>query len=79
MMTFGLGGLVLFLVFAVALCAHVVRTHQDTFWLWIILLFPWIGGLVYVAIIILPGLFRGPTARKVGRARAASSVRPRPS
>jgi len=67
-MAFGLEGLVLYVLFAAALCWHAVRTRQEMFWLWIILLFPWLGGLIYIIIIVLPGLFRGPTARKLGHA-----------
>ena len=53
---------------AILLCVHVVRTHRDTFWLWIILLFQPLGGLVYFFAIIVPELFRGPAARKLGQA-----------
>lgn len=67
-MSFGLQGLLLSLLFSVLLCVHAVRTHQDMFWLWIILLFQPLGGLVYLVAIILPGLFRGPAARKLGKA-----------
>lgn len=65
---FGLPGLLLSLVVAVGLCVHAVRTHQDTFWLWVILIFQPLGGLVYICAIILPGLFGGATARKLSRA-----------
>lgn len=53
------------LAFAIGLCAHAVKTGQDTFWLWIILMFQPLGGLAYLAIIVAPGLFRGRTARKI--------------
>lgn len=56
------------LIFSILLCFHVVRTHRDLFWLWIILLFQPLGGLVYLFAIVVPELFRGPTVRKVGRA-----------
>lgn len=58
------------LAFSVGLCVHAVRTHQDTFWLWVILLFQPIGGIVYVAAVLAPSLIGGPTAR-----RAASAAR----
>jgi hypothetical protein len=64
---FGLPGLGLSLLMAVLLCVHVVRTGREMFWLWIILLFQPIGGLVYLVAVVLPEMFRGPTARKVGR------------
>jgi hypothetical protein len=53
--------------FTIGMCAHVVKTHQDTFWLWIIIMAPPLGGLAYLAIIVLPGLFRGTAARKVAK------------
>ena len=53
--------------FAIGLCFHAVRTGQDTFWLWIILMFQPIGGLAYLAIIVIPGLMRGRGARVVAK------------
>ncbi|MGZ6027665.1 MAG: tetratricopeptide repeat protein [Caulobacteraceae bacterium] len=67
MMSFGLGGLGVSLLLSVLLCVHVVRTHRELYWLWIILLFQPIGGLVYLVAIVLPELFSGRTARKIGQ------------
>ena len=67
-MSFGLPAFGLSLVFSILLCVHVVRTQQQLFWLWIILLFQPIGGLVYLIAVILPGVFGGPTARKLSQA-----------
>ncbi len=67
MMSFGLPGLGLSLIFSVLLCVHVVRTHREMYWLWIILLFQPLGGLVYLIAIVLPEMFRSPTARKLGK------------
>jgi hypothetical protein len=53
----------------IALCVHVVRTGRELFWIFIIVFgLPPLGGLVYFFAIVAPELFRGPTARKVGRA-----------
>lgn len=65
---FGLPGLLIYVALLVGLCVHAVRSGQDTFWLWIILLLQPIGALVYVVIIILPRLFGGTTARRVSKA-----------
>lgn len=66
---FGLPGLVVIAGFLIWMCVHVVRSGQQLFWIWIILVvFPPIGALVYFIAIVLPELIRGPTARKVGRA-----------
>jgi len=56
------------LLIAVPLCVHVVRTGQQMYWLWIILAFPFIGAIVYVAAIIAPAWFGGRTAQKMGQA-----------
>jgi hypothetical protein len=61
-------GIGLWLLLSILCCAHIVRTNQPMFWLWIVLFFPWVGALAYGAIVILPGLFRGPTVRKMGAA-----------
>jgi len=60
-----LPGIGLWLIFSIALCVHVVRTNQAMYWLMIILMIPWLGGLVYVAAIIVPSLAGGPTARRI--------------
>ncbi len=67
---FGLGsmpiGLLLLSVgFSIGLCVHAVKTHQDTFWLWIILMFQPLGGLAYLVINVLMPAFSGSTARKI--------------
>lgn len=60
------------LILSIALAVHVVRTGRELFWLWIILIFQPIGGLVYFIAILLPDLTRGPTAQRLERsARAA--------
>jgi len=62
-----LPGIGLWLIFAIALCVHVVRTNQAMYWLMIILMIPWLGGLVYFIAIVLPSLSSGPTARRIGQ------------
>lgn len=67
-----LPGIGLSLIFAVALCVHVVRTNQPMYWLMIILLLQPIGGIVYVVAILLPSITGGTAARRVAMsARAA--------
>ncbi|ATC34056.1 hypothetical protein CA606_17920 [Caulobacter vibrioides] len=56
------------LLFSIALCVHVVRTHREMYWLWIILLFQPVGGVVYLAAVILPELLGGRAAQQVGAA-----------
>jgi hypothetical protein len=52
------------LLFSIALCVHVVRTNQPMFWLMIILMLPWVGGLVYLVAIVLPSMAGSPRARR---------------
>ena len=68
MMSFGLPAFGLSFILSVLLCVHVVRTQRELYWIFIILIFQPLGGLVYLIAIVLPEMFRGPTARKVGRA-----------
>src|SRR5258708_12734857 len=60
--------LILSLLIAIGLCVHVVRTGRASYWLWIILAFQPLGGLVYFLTQIVPGLLGGPTVRRVGQA-----------
>jgi len=61
-------GFGLSLAIAIFLCWHVMRTGRETFWLWIILMFQPLGGLVYFALNVVPDLFGGTTARRLGQA-----------
>lgn len=56
------------LVLSIALCVHVWRTHQQMYWIWLILAFQPIGGLIYFLAVVLPELTGGPTARRMGAA-----------
>ena len=67
-MMFGIEALVLSLVLSVALCVHAVKTGRELYWLFIIMLFQPIGGVVYFIAVLLPELLRGPTARKAALA-----------
>lgn len=53
------------LAFSVALCVHVVRTGREMYWLFIILMFQPLGGVVYAIINVLPDVFGGTTARRI--------------
>ena len=60
--------LVLSLGLAIGLCVHVVRTGREMYWLWIILMFQPLGGVVYLIAIVLPEIFGGAKARSLGKA-----------
>jgi hypothetical protein len=53
---------------AILLCWHAVRTGRDQFWLWILLMAPGIGPIVYIALNVIPDIFGGTTARRLGAA-----------
>lgn len=57
--------LILSVLFSIGLCVHAVKTHQDSFWLWIILMFQPIGGLAYLVINVIMPAFSGRTAREI--------------
>lgn len=55
--------------FLIWMCVHAVRTRQNYYWIWIILVMaPPIGALVYFFAIALPDLMGGSAGRAVGKA-----------
>lgn len=58
----------LYVIFTVAMCVHVIRSGREMFWLWVILMVPYLGGIVYLVAIVLPAVMGGPTARRAGQA-----------
>ncbi|MDP8983428.1 MAG: tetratricopeptide repeat protein [Pseudomonadota bacterium] len=55
---------ILTLAVQAGLIVHVIKTGRNTLWIWAIALLPAAGSLAYVAVEILPELFRGRTARR---------------
>ncbi|MDO9222468.1 MAG: hypothetical protein Q7U20_02005 [Caulobacter sp.] len=53
---------------AIALCVHVVRTGREMYWIFIMLAFHPLGGLVYFVANVLPEIIGGSTARRIGQA-----------
>ncbi len=51
---------------------HAVRSGQNTFWLWILVIAPGLGPLIYVFAVLMPEWLGGRTARNVGRAARAA-------
>lgn len=68
MMNMPLGLLGLSLLFSIGLAVHVVRSGREMYWLFIILMFQPLGGLVYFIVNVAPGLFGGQAARQITRA-----------
>jgi hypothetical protein len=60
---------VLILAFVVWMCVHCVRSGQNLYWIWIILVIaPPLGAIVYFCAHVLPELMGGSTARSLGKA-----------
>jgi hypothetical protein len=55
------------LAVSIACCVHVVRTNQNMYWLWLILIFQPLGALIYFIAVIVPSIGGGPTARRIGK------------
>ena len=53
------------LVLQVVLIIHCVRTGRNTLWIWVLALLSLAGALAYIAVEIIPGLWR---SRTTGRA-----------
>jgi hypothetical protein len=58
----------LWLIVSILLCVHVVRSHRELYWIWIILVFQPFGAIVYAIAILLPEVLGGRTARRVAAA-----------
>jgi hypothetical protein len=61
-------GFLVSLVVSILLCWHAVKTGRDSMWLWIVIMFQPIGGLVYIALNIVPDIVGGTTARRLSSA-----------
>jgi hypothetical protein len=61
----------LFLILSVLLQAglvvHVIKTGRNQIWIWALILLPLAGSIAYVAVEILPDLFRSRTAQRTAR------------
>lgn len=50
-----------------ALLVHCIKTGRNWLWVWVLLLLPGAGALAYVAVEILPDLFRSRTAQRTAK------------
>lgn len=55
------------LLVQIMLATHAVRTGRAQLWLWIIIVLPGIGSLLYVVIELLPEFFAGPAGQRAAR------------
>jgi hypothetical protein len=62
------GGLLLSLLVTVLLCVHVVRTNQQVFWIFVLVLLGPLGWLIYLGAVIIPEMLGGTRAKRMGMA-----------
>jgi hypothetical protein len=55
-------------VFAILMCVHVIRNHNEMYWLFIILALQPLGGIIYFLTMVLPSLAGGSTSRRLQKA-----------
>jgi len=59
--------LILSIIVQVALIVHVVKTGRNQIWIWVLALLSLPGAIAYIAVEILPELFRSRTAQRTAR------------
>lgn len=57
--------LLLSLTVQVLFALHAYRTGRDRSWIYIILIFPTVGALIYFLAEVLPGIWHGPDGKKL--------------
>jgi len=53
------------LLFSILMCVHVARSGRELYWMFIILIFQPVGGIVYGVVNVLPEIMGGSTARRI--------------
>jgi hypothetical protein len=56
----------IYLIIAIGLAVHAMKTGRSPWWLFILLFLPYIGSIAYVLVEIVPELLRSRSARQVG-------------
>lgn len=57
------------------LIVHIIKNHKPFLWLWLIVFLPYIGGIVYIIMEIIPDLISSDAVGKMGR-NLADAVNP---
>ncbi len=55
------------LIVQVLLIVHVIKTGRNQIWIWVLVLLPGGGSIAYIAVEILPDLFRSRTVQRTAR------------
>jgi hypothetical protein len=59
--------LILSILVQVLLIVHVIKTGRNTIWIWVLALLSLPGAIAYIAVELLPDLFRSRTAQRTAR------------
>jgi hypothetical protein len=59
--------LILSILIQVLLIVHVIKTGRNTIWIWVLALLSLPGAIAYIAVELLPDLFRSRTAQRTAR------------
>ena|SRR5689334_9242250 len=55
------------IVVMILLIVHCIKTGRNTIWIYVLVLLPFAGAVAYIAVELLPDLFRSRTARRAQR------------
>jgi len=58
---------ILSLLLQVGLIIHVIKTGRNQIWIWVLALLPGAGPIAYIAVELIPELFRSRTAQRTAR------------
>src|ERR1700731_3725709 len=61
------GYVILSIIIQVLLIVHVIKTGRNTIWIWVLALLSVPGAIAYIAVELLPDLFRSRTAQRTAR------------
>jgi hypothetical protein len=61
------GYVILSIIIQVLLIVHVIKTGRNTIWIWVLALLSVPGAIAYIAVELVPDLFRSRTAQRTAR------------
>src|ERR1700744_1239344 len=62
-----MGLLILSIALQAGLIIHVIKTGRNQIWIWVLALLSYAGIIAYVAVEIIPDIFRSRTAQRTAR------------
>jgi len=62
-----MGLLIISLAIQAGLIIHVIKTGRNTIWIWVLALLSYAGIIAYIAVEIIPDIFRSRTAQRTAR------------